>query len=286
MTKPCRSTNLCETSMVLDDARQERLKHSKPYYLFQPALLRRLSGLSQKKIWVSDPAGFNDPLDLRLVLEDRSYLGPFEERLREAFRVLIEDNQKVGLHWFFNGQLLEYVRHWIDETVNSFTLVEKINERFQEFGVACFTPDWQHGLMWSHYADSHTGYCIEYCVREMDFESNNQGLFAAFHVQYSSTLPKLCISEALFSPHQTLGRMLATKSAEWAYEQEWRLVHLEEKAKHVDMPNGMMVSALIAGQKAKPELVQKLIKKATTLKVPVYQARRDDSGYALRMVLL
>jgi hypothetical protein len=273
--------------MVLNDARQERLKHSKPYYLFQRALLGRLSRLSHKKIRVSDPAGFNDPLDLKLVLEDRIYLSPFEKgRLREALRVLIEDNQKVGLHWFFNGQLLEYVRHWIDETVDSFTLVEKIKERFQEFGVACFTPDWQHGLMWSHYADSHTGYCIEYCVREMDLVKNNQGLFAAFHVQYSSTLPELCISEALFSPHQTLGRMLATKSAEWAYEQEWRLVHLEEKATHVDMPAGMEVSALIAGQKAKPELVQKLIKKATTLKVPVYQARRDDSGYPLRMVLL
>lgn len=287
MTKPCRSTNFCETQIRLDADRQDRLKQSNPYYLFQPALKGRLSRLSQTKIWVSDPAGFNDPLDLKLVLEDRTYQSPFaEEQLREALRVLIEDNQKVGLHWFFNGQLLGYVRHWINGTVNSFDLVHEINERFKEFGVACFTTDWQHGLMWSHYADRHTGYCIEYCVRAMDLVKNNQGLFAAFHVQYSSILPKLCISEALFSPHQTLGRMLATKSAEWAYEQEWRLVHLEKKAKHVDMPNGMMVSALIAGQKAKPELVQKLIKKATTLKVPVYQARRDDSGYPLRMVLL
>lgn len=290
MTKPCRSTNVFESSMVLDAARQARLKVSTPFYLFQPALLGRLSKLSQKKIWMSDPAGFNDPLDLRLDLEDRIYLGPFEDngkkRLREALRVLIEDNQEVGRHWFYNERLLAYIKCWIDGKVDTLTLAEEIKARFQEFGVACFTPDWQHGLMWSHYADRHAGYCIEYCVREVELQQSNQGQFSGFHVQYSSELPRLCVSEALFSPHQTLGRMLATKSAEWAYEQEWRLVHLEEKATYVCMPAGMTVSALIAGHKAKPELVQKLVKKAAALKVPAYRAQRFNSGYALRMELL
>ena len=46
-------------------------------------------------------------------------------------------------------------------------LEDEIKERFREFGVACFTPIWNNGLMWSHYADSHAGYCVEYCVRGM-----------------------------------------------------------------------------------------------------------------------
>lgn len=279
-----------EKSKALHDLRMDRLKQSKPYYLFQPALLGRLSKLSQKKIWMSDPAGFNDPLDLRLDLEDRIYLGPFDDkekkRLREALRVLIEDNQEVGRHWFYNERLLACIKYWIEGGGGILTLADEIKARFQEFGVACFTPDWQHGLMWAHYADRHTGYCIEYSVREYELEQSNRGLFSAFHVQYSSELPRLCVTEALFSPHQTLSRMLATKSAEWAYEQEWRLVHLEEKATHVCMPAGMTVSALIAGHKAKPELVQKLAKKAAALKVPAYRAQRYNSGYTLRMELL
>lgn len=279
-----------EKSKALHDERIDRLKNSMPYYLFQPALLSRLSKLSRGKIWMSDPVRFNDPLDLRLELEDRIYLGPFDDkekkRLREALRILIEDNQEVALHWFYNERMLGFIKYWIDGTIDILTLADEIKARFLEFGVTCFTPDWQHGLMWSHYADRHEGYCIEYCVREIELQQSNQGLFSAFHVQYSSDLPKLCVSEALFSPHQTLGRMLATKSAEWAYEQEWRLVHLEKKATHVDIPAGMTVSALIVGHKADSKLVQKLIKKAATLKIPAYQAQRYNSGYALRMQLL
>lgn len=279
-----------EKSKALHDERIDRLNSSMPYYLFQPALLSRLSKLSRGKIWMSDPVRFNDPLDLRLELEDRVYLSPFDDkekkRLREALRVLIEDNREVALHWFYNERLLEFIKYWIEGKVDILTLVDEIKTRFQEFGVACFTSDWQHGLMWSHYADMHEGYCIEYCVQEIELEKRNQGLFSAFHVQYSSALPKLCVSEALLTPHQTLGRMLATKSAEWAYEQEWRLVHLEKKSKNVDMPVGMTVSALIAGHKADSKLVQKLIQKAAMLKIPAYQVQRYNSGYALRMELL
>lgn len=276
-----------EASHVLDAARQARHKESCPYYLFQPASPGRLSKLSRKKLWMSDPERFNDPLDLRLELEDLTGRGPFDDEggLREAMRVLLADNQEAALHWFYNERLLESVRCWIDGRLNIFMLEDEIKERFREFGVACFTPIWDNGLMWSHYADSHAGYCVEYCVKEMTVVLKNQGLFSHYHVQYSSTLPRLCVSEALFSPHQTLGRMLATKSAEWAYEQEWRLVHLEKKATYVEMPVGMEISALIAGLKADHKLVQRLIKKAAALKVPAYRVKRY-SGYELKMELL
>lgn len=277
-----------ELSGARDKARQARLNESAPYYQFQPALLSRLSKLSRGKVWMSDPERFNDPLDLRLELEDRIYLSPFNdmERLREALRVLITGNQQAAQHWFYNERLLDVIKSWIDGNVDILMLADEIKARFRDFGVACFAPDWKHELMWSHYADSHTGYCIEYSVKELDLVQKNRGNFASFHVQYVSALPRLCVSEALFSPHQTLSRMLATKSAEWVYEQEWRLVHLEKKSAKVDMPVGMTVSALIAGHKAAPELVQKLIEKAITLKIPAYRARRHNSGYALWMELL
>ncbi|MBK9217451.1 MAG: hypothetical protein RJA63_890 [Pseudomonadota bacterium] len=62
-------------------------------------------------------------------------------------------------------------------------------------------------------------------------------------------------------------------------------MHLEKKASYVDMPTGMEISALIAGLKAEPKLVQRLIKKAAALKVPAYRVRRY-SGYELKMELL
>lgn len=158
-----------ETSPAFVAARKDRLETSSPYYLFQPASLSRLSKLSRKKLWMSDPERFNDPLDLRLELEDLSYRSPFDDegRLREAMRGLLSNNPKAALHWFYNERLLQSIQCWIEGEINVFMLEDEIKERFREFGVACFTPKWNNGLMWSHYADSHAGYCIEYCVKEM-----------------------------------------------------------------------------------------------------------------------
>jgi len=234
---------------------------------------------------MSDPARFNDPLDLRLQLKDLNYRGPFddEQRLREAMRVLIQGNPEVTRQWFYTDRLLEELNLWIEGRHPTSELILQIRLRVNEFGIACFTPVWNNALMWAHYADSHTGYCIEYSAKEMTL--NLPGSTASYDVQYVSRLPDLCLSEALFSPHQTLGRMLATKSIEWAYEQEWRLVHLEKKGMMIDMPAGMEISALIVGQKADRNLVDRLIRKAKKLKIPAYRVEKY-LGYELRMDLL
>jgi hypothetical protein len=65
--------------------------------------------------------------------------------------------------------------------------------------------------MWSHYAEAHTGICLEF--------DTNHPLFgkATIKVIYLSTYPALDLVdegvEALF-----------TKSADWSYEAEWRLI--------------------------------------------------------------
>lgn len=254
--------------------REQRLKSSRPIYLYQKARPDYLAGLSHDKVRLSDPEKFNDPLDLKLAVADRTYMGPFgdEESIRQAMQELFKGNLGFENHWFYNDKLLGAIKDWINKKRNLISLEDEISERFREFGVACFTYTWSSRLMWAHYANSHAGYCVEYAVREMDLAQQNDGQFASFSVEYVSTLPKLCISEALFSPHQFLGRMLATKSVDWSYEREWRLVHLKEKGKNVDMPKGMQISALIAGHKANRELIDALVLKANDLNIPAYKA--------------
>lgn len=270
----------------LHEERMARLEKAVPFYLYQPALKARLDKVSSKEIWVSDPLRFNDPLDLRLTIKDLSYRGPFdEEKLRQAIGLLINNNQGVSQHWLYSGSLIKKLQNWIAGECDMQELEQAIRERFEQFGVACYSSVWNSSLMWSHYAVSHAGYCIEYAVNKMELAMNNQGLFASYDVHYSSLLPEVCISEALFSPHQTLGRMLATKSVEWAYEREWRLVHLEKKNTFVKIPHGMKLSALIAGLKADSSLLLKLNKKAEMFGIPVYKIKRNH-GYELAMDLL
>lgn len=100
------------------------------------------------------------------------------------------------------------------------------------FRVSCFTTSPYSMLMWSHYANCHKGFCIEYEVP--NFDKDNSHLFSnLFPVIYSekrtSVLP-YCV-KALENKDMTdevLWGMykygLLTKSMDWQYQDEWRLV--------------------------------------------------------------
>lgn len=264
--------------------RDRRLQSHGAFYQYQPARNTdhdRLSGLEGNKLWISDPAKFNDPLDLRLPIRDLSHRGPFDDeiRLKKALSALLVDNPSINDFWLYDLSLLKAFDDWIGGYSQLEEIISAVERRFQSLGVSCYTSDPINPLMWSHYADQHEGFCVEYAVRQLDLAVTNPS-FSQHYVQYVTKLPELCLSEVLFSPHQVVNRMLATKTVEWAYEREWRLVHYETKGGKVDMPQHMQLSALIAGFKMEPENLKKLKAAACRLGVPALQVRQKY-GYEL-----
>ena len=74
-------------------------------------------------------------------------------------------------------------------------------------------PDAQ--LMWGHYADHHRGVCLEFDVQTSDF-------FSAIQVNYSADYPEFSlVDDDDISPFHS-------KSSDWAYEDEYRLIAQEE----------------------------------------------------------
>lgn len=95
--------------------------------------------------------------------------------------------------------------------------------------VGCLTEHANNRLMWSHYADSHRGICIEY-----DFSNFSafldQSLFAP--VIYSSKRPQftkqlldhLNHNQLNLQDRRYLTSALFTKDTIWEYESEWRIL--------------------------------------------------------------
>ena len=269
--------------------REGRSQNSTTYYQFQPVSDPeddRLAKLAADKLWMSDPEKFNDPLDLRLAIKDLTYRGPFDDEglLKQAISLLLEGNSRAKDHKLYDELLIANLRSWAGNEVCTQDLLSDVERRFKSFGVACFTNHWNNPLMWSHYASQHSGFTVEYSVRSMSLACENPS-FSQHHVQYVSQLPELCLSEILFSPHQVLQRMLATKSADWAYEREWRLVHCEQKNSVAPMPSHMEISALIAGLKMEPVKLDQLKATAQKLEIPAFQVR-TKYGYQLELEAL
>lgn len=251
-------------------------------YRFQQAF--HVDSIQPGKLWVSDPAKFNDPFDLRIHLVNDTYRSPFDDelRLREAYKVLAKDNATMADHWFYNDDLLCALENWANGASNSEYVLMAVKRRIRDFGVACFAPELHMPLMWSHYGESHAGFCVEYAVNPMKIAlSEKDAVYSQHDVEYATVLPKICLSEVLFCPHQVLPRILTTKHADWAYEKEWRLIHFEAKNAQTPLPTGMKVSALVAGLKMRHTELVKLLAKARELGVAAFQIKQIFQGYDL-----
>lgn len=79
--------------------------------------------------------------------------------------------------------------------------------------------------MWSHYANKHTGFCVEYDISLLyNFYKLN-----LFPVLYSSNRPEQTdIIERGKNNVAALYKALLTKSKAWEYEKEWRIILMND----------------------------------------------------------
>ena len=82
--------------------------------------------------------------------------------------------------------------------------------------VFCMTEKNDSILMWAHYADQHTGFCLE-------FGTNSPFFSRVRPVIYTRELPKQDLVELLGKNGTQPPLYLVSKSTDWEYEKEWRL---------------------------------------------------------------
>jgi len=113
---------------------------------------------------------------------------------------------------------------------NEYVLVQE--NLVKKFKISCFTTTPYSMLMWSHYANSHKGFCLEYEVPPYDSESALlfHNLFPVIYSNKRTSVLEQCISElnSSFIPKDVLWSIykygLLSKSMDWKYQSEWRLV--------------------------------------------------------------
>lgn len=158
-------------------------------------------------------------------------------------------------------------------------------------GIACFAQRWNNVLMWSHYANKHTGICIEYDF-DIPFETAPSSLLLP--VEYTSMRPLLpieklgAIHDGDFKVDDTkintvladVLKALITKSEIWKYEQEWRhIVFIKDPNERlVSLP---IVSRIIMGVNISDENKHKMIEFASSHGIPLYQAQLVEDRYEM-----
>lgn len=120
------------------------------------------------------------------------------------------------------------------------TYIPQIRHFLEKLTVTCFSHSgWDNQLMWSHYANSYSGICIEY-----DFSQIKDFNGFIYPVEYSTTRPTLSLSDIGIHVVQSDGKpiietntdidikklisYLLVKNTCWSYEDEWRIINVGE----------------------------------------------------------
>lgn len=112
--------------------------------------------------------------------------------------------------------------------------IEQQNKETREdverlFGILSLTTRKNNFIMWSHYAASHTGICIGFDMNKVfDAVKGTLG-----KVTYQTTLPVKHLNDAA---EQFIHNLLFTKSNDWEYEDEYRLIKTTASKASIRIP--------------------------------------------------
>ncbi len=257
----------------------------KTLYHYEPFNIDYLTTtLEQHKVHVSDPSALNDPWDCRpwfdeSALEDVEVLEQFvtwcfsftptapvsEAEVRATKHKIRTDPE------YRRGILTLFSEHFLQMIPN-------------RWKIYCLTPVPDSTLMWSHYADNHRGICLE-------FGTDTPLVGRAREVEYLRDYPK-------WSPNMlgdTGPHILLTKSDDWKYEREYRIIGLSDgidrpfdarpllvKDNFLKLPTGAL-KAVIVGCEANFANIERTVRSVAP-EMPIKHAVRSPSKYRLQIV--
>lgn len=181
------------------------------YKFFGPDL-ERFESVKNNKFWYSAPSRFNDPYDSDFPVNQDLF---FNSLVRQKTQ---EKGIRVGSTAWKEMQaetpkITKQVRQYLDEIRRT-------------TAITCFTEDDDSQLMWTHYAYDHRGISVAYDLIKIYSELK----ICPVPVIYSKDrvcLTSIDLNDVETSSLSFLAGSLTSKSPEWSYETEWRLIQNE-----------------------------------------------------------
>lgn len=158
--------------------------------------------------------------------------------------------------------------------------------------VSCFSVSgWDNQLMWSHYANSYAGICIEY-----DFNQIKDVIDFIYPVEYTTERPTLSLQDlgvagfnlgseaSVRSCEPNMGAILSyllAKNVCWNYEKEWRIINVGEENTplFIDLP---FVKSITFGMNMDPICKQLLWDVCKEKGIECYEIEIGTENYELR----
>ena len=162
----------------------------------------------EQKLYHSYPDQFNDPFECKPHFnwpKDRKKIKALHNYFKDILKKegLSRNEIRFGLHKTLKN------KNYIETEIIKIAL-----KTYNTLRICCFTTQKENLLFWSHYADAHRGFCVE-------FDATIFPLNLSLKVKYSNEYPEFTLR--LIKDLTTFIPALM-KSVEWDYEKEFRSI--------------------------------------------------------------
>jgi len=235
----------------------------------------------KNELYFPHPDQINDPFDCKippyldnLTKEDVIEFVKKVDPKKVEDRVGDFDKWKQGI---LNASLSEIVKSW-----------EQGLKSQQDVGVLSFSKKYSDILMWAHYADSHKGICIGFDSCELSFTFRGMPLppeqvkYPKYN-EYPKWNPFDVIEVTPSSSEEICDILYFTKSRDWKYEEEWRIIFPANGRTLQKINPNALVSVHFGCQIAKDDketVINWCLQREQ--KPKVYEMMKDDTSYSLK----
>lgn len=175
-----------------------------------------LATVEKYEVYYASPRSFNDPFDCRTRFD---LSGSHEQQLASVDEALLRNGvvdpdarQQRARAFLAKAQ---------DDPATWEQIASGMRETIMDSSaVCCLSENCCNTLMFAHYGQGHRGFCLE-------FDAVGDSIFAkAKRVRYEESYPSVRYVTAPADRSEGFIETLLTKSPEWSYEKEWRLIRL------------------------------------------------------------
>ena len=230
-----------------------------PKYLYRYRSTKHIDDDLNGKIYLAKASSLNDPMDCLLyfnfkeISSSSKFMREIERRLRIPSKVV---KQKYDI--YAQRKLFSECR--------------------EDIRVASFSECKDSLLMWSHYADMHKGYCIEYKIDKNQNAREKLSRLNLLPVIYSKIKPDIQ-SDLAKLKDSSLAKIVIYKAKEWEYEKEWRILSTKE---HNFCNLMSLVNAVYIGLDCTVENEEKIKDLAYKNNIKVYKMELLYDKYAIK----
>lgn len=239
----------------------------------------KLVAMSSTKIirQLLSKAAENQPGETREIMAIMGEEGDLLKRIQKIARLLghTEDDAKINTVYEQLENMVKQMHSQLGEVI----------------GITCFSETPNNMLMWSHYANRHTGICVEYDFSRLFSTAADTLLLPVTYDQKRPLFPldqmvvgsdgKIRSSQPLPADALvTIIKALTIKSDVWSYEREWRHIMFTKSAPNrlVKLP---IISKIIMGMNISTESEQKVIAVARKRHIPVFSTHMKSDKYEM-----